>query len=168
MLGKTQAAMFKAETHGFVPNRALEDMARHSLDFWLTTEDLPLAQNRVTVQSDGIHIAYTTTNTESHRQLTGRLRGLLRHIGCDDHLIPRAAYFSQQSAGQRHGTSKRHDPVRLRILQPRRSNLNCQSHEVDNLYVVDGSFFPSSSAVNPTLTIIANAIRVADHLKTRL
>jgi choline dehydrogenase-like flavoprotein len=167
MLGKTHAAMFKAETHGLVPNRALEDMARHSLDFWLTTEDLPLAQNRVTVQRDGIHIAYTTTNTESHAQLVNRLRGLLRHIGCDDHLIPRAAYFSQRlpigGTGHQNGTIRfGTDPATSAL------NLYCQSHEVDNLYVVDGSFFPSSSAVNPTLTIIANAIRVADHLKTRL
>lgn len=167
MLGKTQAAMFKAETHGFVPNRALEDLARHSLDFWLTTEDLPLPQNRVTVERDGIHIAYTTTNTESHRQLTGRLRGLLRHIGCDDHLIPRAAYFSQQlpvsGTGHQNGTVRFGSHPATSAL-----DLNCRSHEIDNLYVVDGSFFPSSSAVNPTLTIIANAIRVADHLKSRL
>ena len=46
-------------------------------------------------------------------------------------------------------------------------NLNCRTHNLDNLYVVDGSFFPSNSGVNPTLTIIANAIRVAEHLKQR-
>jgi choline dehydrogenase-like flavoprotein len=167
MLGKTHAAMFKAETHRLLPNRALEEMARHSVDFWLTTEDLPLAQNRVTVQGDGIHIAYTSTNLESHQQLTDRLRGLLRHIGCDEHLIPRAAYFSQRlplsGTGHQNGTIRfGSDPATSAL------NLNCQSHEVDNLFVVDGSFFPSSSAVNPTLTIIANAIRVADQLKTRL
>ena len=167
MLGKTHAAMFKAETHGLVPNRALEEMARHSVDFWLTTEDLPLADNRVTVQSDGIHIAYSSTNLESHRQLTTRLRGLLRRIGCDDHLIPRAAYFGQRlpigGTGHQNGTIRFGADPETSAL-----NLFCQSHEVDNLFVVDGSFFPSSSSVNPTLTIIANAIRVADHLRTRL
>jgi choline dehydrogenase-like flavoprotein len=167
MLGKTHAAMFNAETHGLLPNRALDEMARHSVDFWLTTEDLPLAENRVTVQGEGIRIAYKNTNLESHRQLTARLRGLLRHIGCDDHLIPRAAYFSQRLPVS--GTGHQNGTIRFGT-NPATSalNLNCQSHEVDNLFVVDGSFFPSSSAVNPTLTIIANAIRVADHLKTRL
>jgi choline dehydrogenase-like flavoprotein len=167
MLGKTYAAMFKAETHGLLPQRGLEEMARHAVDFWLTTEDLPLAQNRVTVQGNGIHIAYTPTNLESHRQLTGRLRGLLRHIGCEEHLIPRAAYFSQYLPVS--GTGHQNGTIRFG-LDPATSalNLHCQSHEVDNLFVVDGSFFPSSAAVNPTLTIIANAIRVADHLKTRL
>jgi choline dehydrogenase-like flavoprotein len=167
MLGKTHAAMFKAETHGLIPNRALEEMARHSVDFWLTTEDLPLADNRVTVQSDGIHIAYSNTNLESHRQLTTRLRGLLRRIGCDDHLIPRAAYFGQRlpigGTGHQNGTIRFGADPETSAL-----NLFCQSHEIENLFVVDGSFFPSSSAVNPTLTIIANAIRVADHLRTRL
>ena len=53
---------------------------------------------------------------------------------------------------------------------PRTSALdvNCRTHEVDNLYVVDGSFFPSSSAVNPGLTIMANALRVGDHLISRM
>jgi choline dehydrogenase-like flavoprotein len=167
MLGKTHAAMFRAETHGLLPQRGLEEMARHSVDFWLTTEDLPLAQNRVTVQGNGIHIAYTPTNFESHRQLTGRLRGLLRHIGCEEHLIPRAAYFSQVLPIS--GTGHQNGTIRFG-LDPTTSalNLQCQSHEVDNLFVVDSSFFPSSAAVNPTLTIIANAIRVADYLKTRL
>ena len=121
MLGKTQAAMFKAETHGFVPNRALEELARHSVDFWLTTEDLPLPQNRVTVQRDGIHIAYTTTNTESHRQLTGTAPR-----AAATHRLRRSSdsarrLFLTAVAGQRHRTSERHDPIRLRILQPRRS-----------------------------------------------
>lgn len=167
MLGKTSAAMFKAETHGLLPQRGLEEMARHAVDFWLTTEDLPLARNRVTVQGNGIHIDYTPTNVESHRQLTRRLRGLLSHIGCEEHLIPRAAYFSQflpvSGTGHQNGTIRfGPDPATTAL------NVYCQSHEVDNLFVVDGSFFPSSAAVNPTLTIIANAIRVADHLKTRL
>jgi choline dehydrogenase-like flavoprotein len=142
-------------------------LARHSLDFWLTGEDLPLAQNRVTVDADGIRLAYTPTNLEAHRRLTARLKGLLEHIGCEPHLIPRAAYFSKRlpisATGHQNGT--------IRFGADRAESaldLNCRCHEVDNLYVVDSSFFPSSSAVNPTLTIIANAIRVADHLKERL
>ena len=167
MLGKTHGSMFKDQTHGLIPGRTLEDIARHSLDFWLTTEDLPLAENRVTVRADGLQIRYQNTNLESHRQLIGRLRGLLRHIGCDDHLIPRVAYFSQflnvSGTGHQNGTIRFGTDPSISAL-----NLECRSHEVHNLYVVDASFFPSSSAVNPTLTIIANAIRVADHLKSVL
>jgi choline dehydrogenase-like flavoprotein len=167
MLGKTDAAMFKAETHGLLPKRALEDLARHSLDFWLTSEDLPLPENRVTADREGIRISYTPTNVEAHKQLTDKLRGLLKHIGCDHHLIPRTAYFSKRlpiaATGHQNGTIRFGTDAATSAL-----DLNCRSHEVDNLYVVDSSFFPSSSAVNPTLTIIANAIRVAEHLRVRL
>jgi choline dehydrogenase-like flavoprotein len=168
MLGKTDAAMFKAETHGLLPRRARDELARHSLDFWLTGEDLPLPGNRITVDRDGLRIDHTPTNQEAHRRLTAKLRDLLRHIGCEaDRLIPREAYFSKQlpiaATGHQNGTARfGADPAASAL------DLNCRSHEVGNLYVVDSSFFPSSSAVNPTLTIIANAIRVADHLKERL
>jgi choline dehydrogenase-like flavoprotein len=47
-------------------------------------------------------------------------------------------------------------------------DVNCKAHDLDNLYVVDGSFFPSNSGVNPALTIMANALRVGDHLRDRL
>ena len=146
---------------------ALDELARHSVDFWLTTEDLPLPQNRVTVDRDGIHISYSQTNAEPHRRLTEQLRNLLGHIGCGHHLIPREAYFSKflpvAATGHQNGTIRFGSDPTISAL-----NLNCQSHDVDNLYVVDSSFFPSCSAVNPTLTIIANAIRVADHLRQRL
>jgi choline dehydrogenase-like flavoprotein len=168
MLGKTEAAMFKGETHGLIPNRGLAEMARHSLDFWLTSEDLPLPSNRVTVRRDGIHIDYTPTNLEAHRRLTNKLKGLLRHIQCEDeHLIPREAYFGKMlpvaGTGHQNGTIRFGTDPRISAL-----DINCRAHELDNLYVVDASFFCSSAAVNPTLTIIANAIRVADHLKERL
>jgi choline dehydrogenase-like flavoprotein len=168
MLGKTDAAMLKGETHGLVPNLALNEMARRSLDFWLMSEDLPLAQNRVSVQRDGIHIDYTPTNLEAHDRLGAKLKGLLKHLRCEPaHLVPRAAYFSKRipvaGTGHQNGTIRFGTDPKSSAL-----DINCRSHEVDNLYVVDGSFFCSSAAVNPTLTIIANAIRVADHLKERV
>jgi choline dehydrogenase-like flavoprotein len=168
MLGKTDAAVFKGETHGLLPRRALDEMARHSLDFWLTGEDLPRPDNRITLAGDGLRISYTPTNLEAHQRLTARLRSLLRHIGCEpDTLIPREAYFSKRlsvaGTGHQNGTVRfGHDPSTSAL------DLNCRAHEVDNLYVVDASFFPSSSAVNPPLTIIANALRVAAHLRDRL
>ena len=167
MLGKTDATMFDAETHGLLPKLVLEKMARHSLDFWLTSEDLPLPGNRVTVGSEGIRISYTPTNLEAHQQLTARLKGVLTRIGDDHRLVSRSLYLSKRlpvaATGHQNGTIRfGADPSTSAL------DLNCRSHEVDNLYVVDSSFFPSSSAVNPTLTIIANALRVADHLRARM
>jgi choline dehydrogenase-like flavoprotein len=169
MLGKTDADVFRAGTHRLLPRRAPDELARHSLDFWLTGEDLPMPQNRITLDRDGgLRIAYTPTNQEAHRRLTAKLRGLLGRIGCEaDHLVPREAYFSKRlpvaATGHQNGTARFGTDSATSAL-----DVDCRSHEVDNLYVVDASFFPSSSAVNPTLTIIANAIRVADHLKARM
>ncbi len=167
MLGKTDSEMFKGETHGLVPGMALERMAERSLDFWLTSEDLPLPQNRVTIDKRGINISYTDTNVEPHKRLTDMLRNLLKEINCDTHLIPRGAYFGKRipvaGTGHQNGTCRFGTDPRTSAL-----DLNCRAHDVDNLYVVDSSFFCSSAAVNPTLTIIANAIRVGDHLTERL
>jgi choline dehydrogenase-like flavoprotein len=167
MLGKTDAEMFKTETHGLLPGRALDEMARHSVDFWLTSEDLPRPENRIRVAKDGIHIDYTPTNLDAHKRLTAKLKGLLATLGCEDHLIPQAAYFAKRlpvaATGHQNGTMRFGEDPKTSVL-----DVNCRTHDLDNLYVVDSSFFPSSSAVNPTLTIIANALRVADHLRARL
>jgi choline dehydrogenase-like flavoprotein len=168
MLGKTDAAMFAGETHGLAPGFALEKLARHSLDFWLTSEDLPDPNNRVIVERDGrIRLHYVENNLEAHRRLTAKLRALLQAIRCEGELIPREAYFGKKipvaGTGHQNGTIRfGHDPKTSAL------DADCKAHELDNLYVVDGSFFVSSAAVNPTLTIIANALRVGDHLRARL
>ena len=95
------------------------------------------------------------------------LKGLLEHLDMHPHLVPRNLFIGDRIplAGVAHqnGTLRfGHDP-RTSVL-----DVNCRAHEVDNLYVVDGSFFPSSGAVNPALTIMANALRVGDHLLQRL
>jgi choline dehydrogenase-like flavoprotein len=168
MLGKTDAETFRTQTHGLLPDASLAAMAHHALDFWLTSEDLPDPDNRVTVDPDGtIRLSYTPNNLEAHQRLTVKLHGMLRHLDCESHLIPREAYFGKRIPIA--GTGHQNGTVRFGT-DPNRSALdvNCKAHDVDNLYVVDGSFFPSSAAVNPTLTIIANALRVGDHLKQRL
>jgi choline dehydrogenase-like flavoprotein len=144
-------------------------MADHTLSFWLTSEDLPERENRVLLAPDGrIVLQYTPNNEEAHERLIARLKGMLKEIRChDDHLIPLQAYIPGRIplAGVAHqnGTVRfGHDPKTSAL------DANCRAHEVDNLYVVDGSFFPSSSAVNPALTIMANALRVGDHLRERL
>ncbi len=168
MLGKTDATMFEGESHHLLPGFAAGKLASHALDFWLTSEDLPRPDNRVLVDRDGgIRLHYTPNNIEAHERLTRKLRHLLNHIGCEPHLLPQNAYFGKRipiaGTGHQNGT--------IRFGQDSASSaldINCRAHEVDNLYVVDGSFFVSSAAVNPTLTIIANALRVGDHLLDRL
>ena len=163
MLGKTDAAMFRGESHGLLPGFAAGKLAGHALDFWLTSEDLPNPENRVLLDPEGgIRLHYTPNEI-----LTKKLRHLLEHIGCEPHLLPKNAYFGKRlpiaGTGHQNGTVRfGRDPNSSAL------DVNCRAHGVDNLYVVDGSFFVSSAAVNPTLTIIANALRVGDHLLDRL
>ena len=167
-VGKLDAIALSAGAPPFVPGMTLDVMARHSLDFWLTSEDLPSAGNRVTLDRDGgIVLSYTPNNEEGHRRLIARLKDLLQHLDMQPHLIPRNLFVGDRIplAGVAHqnGTIRfGHDP-RTSAL-----DAHCKAHELDNLYVVDGSFFPSSGAVNPALTIMANALRVGDHLLGRL
>jgi choline dehydrogenase-like flavoprotein len=167
-VGKLDAIALSAGAPPFVPGMTLDVMARHSLDFWLTSEDLPSADNRVTLDRNGeIVLSYTPNNEEGHRRLIARLKDLLQHLDMQPHLIPRNLFVGDRIplAGVAHqnGTIRfGHDP-RTSAL-----DAHCKAHELDNLYVVDGSFFPSSGAVNPALTIMANALRVGDHLLERL
>jgi choline dehydrogenase-like flavoprotein len=167
-VGKFDANMFAAGAPPFAPHMTLDFIARHSLDFWLTSEDLPDPDNRVSLDRNGrIVLSYTPNNLEGHKRLYAKVKDLIKHTGCEDHLIPLNAFVGDRVplAGVAHqnGTIRfGHDP-KLSAL-----DANCKAHDLENLYVVDGSFFPSSSAVNPALTIMANALRVADHLKARL
>ena len=110
---------------------------------------------------------YTPNNLEGHKRLTAKLKSLLKEIGCHDHLFSRSVYLNKKIPIA--GTAHQVGTVRFG-LDPKTSalDINCKAHDLDNLYVIDGSFFVSSSAVNPGLTIMANALRVADHLKQKL
>jgi choline dehydrogenase-like flavoprotein len=172
MVGKSVAEMYRGEKPlltKLAPERTLEDVARHAVDFWLSTEDLPRLENRVTLRSDGrIRIAYEPTNERPKKQLLHELKRLLGALGMHhDHLVPRHAYLKNDIpvAGVAHqaGTCRFGRDPATSVL-----DADCRAHEVDNLYVVDTSFFPSIGAVNPALTAMANAIRVGDHLLGRL
>jgi choline dehydrogenase-like flavoprotein len=168
MLGKSDRNILREGAPRLVPGPALDYVARHSLDFFLTSEDIPGRDNRVTVDRQGkIHLAKTYANTEAHKRLLAKLKDLLGPLGCHRASIPRWSVLSQQIplAGIAHncGTVRfGSDPERSAL------DLDCKAHDLDNLYVVDTSFFPSSSAVNPGLTAMANALRVGDHLLERL
>ena len=172
MVGKSQAPMFRGEKPGetrFAPTWSLEEVARHAVDFWLSTEDLPSPENRVTLARDGnIVIDYTSSNDEAKDRLFEKLKGLLADLGMHHgHLLPHHAYLKNEIpvAGCAHqaGTCRFGADADSSVLDS-----DCRAHEVDNLYVVDTSFFPSIGAVNPALTAMANAIRVGDHLLERL
>lgn len=164
MLGKSDASMFKEDAPGFTPEFTLEYMAKHSLDFWMTSEDLPDPNNRVFLDKNWkVNLHYKANNLEGHNRLHQKLKWILEHVDCHQHLIPNNLYLGKKIpiAGTAHqcGTIRFGNDPKTSAL-----NTNCRAHEVDNLYVVDGSFFPSSSAVNPGLTIMAMALRVGDHL----
>ena len=168
MLGKSDRTILRSAAPRLAPGLALDYLARHSIDFWLTTEDLPHPDNRVTVDRAGsIHLAKTYSNLEPHRRLLAKLKGLLAPLGCHQMTAARWSVLSQQIplAGIAHncGTVRFGTDPRTSAL-----DVNCKAHELDNLYVVDTSFFPSASAVNPSLTAMANALRVGDHLLDRL
>lgn len=175
-VGKLDADTLRAGAPAIAPGLTLELMARHSLDFWLTSEDLPDRDNRVTLDNEGrIVLSYQPNNGEAHRRLIEKLKHLMKETtrcavhgkACHQGIFARSLY-----AGQRiplAGVAHQNGTVRFGN-DPARSVLdrNCRTHEVGNLYVVDGSFFPSSAAVNPALTIMANALRVGDHILERL
>jgi choline dehydrogenase-like flavoprotein len=172
MVGKSQSPMFHGEKPHqtlLAPEWSLEKIARHAVDFWLSTEDLPRPENRVTLTDDGsVQLTYTPSNDEPKRRLLAKLESMLGKLDMGHHhLLPRHAYMKNEIpvAGCAHqaGTCRFGTDPASSVL-----DVDCKAHELDNLYVVDTSFFPSIGAVNPALTAMANALRVGDHLRQRL
>jgi len=172
MVGKSSAPMYRGERPleaRLAPMFALSDVAEHAIDFWLSVEDLPVPDNRVTLNDDDeVVLSYTPNNQEPMEQLYRRVKKHLSHLGMHPHhLIPRDVYMKNDVpvAGCAHqaGTVRFGNDPATSVLDP-----SCKAHELDNLYVVDTSFFPSIGAVNPALTAMANALRVGDRLLERL
>jgi len=172
MVGKSLAPMYRGEKPlltKFAPEWTLDEVASHTVDYWLTTEDLPLPTNRVTLAGDGnIQLTYQVTNEPEADRLYDELKTILNHTGTPEHaVIDRNVYSSMDIpvAGVAHqsGTARFGSDPATSVL-----DIDCKAHELDNLYVVDTSFFPSIGAVNPALTAMANAIRVGEHLTARL
>ena len=170
MLGKSHGDTIKGELPAWLPFKpgfALGAIAGHSVDFWLTSEDLPDPENRVTLDAEGgIVLALTPNNMEGHHRLKVKLKDMLGAMDLHPHLWERSLYLGQDIPIG--GTAHQNGTIRFGT-DPATSalNIHCKAHELDNLYVVDASFFVSCGAVNPSLTIIANALRVADHLRER-
>jgi choline dehydrogenase-like flavoprotein len=171
MCATSHAADIKAEALPdwleWLPNMPFDEMARHSMDFWLSSEDLPLPENRIFYDGEKVVLDFKETNAQAHKNLRKKLEAALVDTGAHPKLLNRSLYLGKniplggtahQAGTVRFGT----DPA-TSVL-----DVDCKAHELDNLYVTDASFFPSIGAVNPTLTIIANALRVADIIKQRL
>jgi choline dehydrogenase-like flavoprotein len=174
MLGKSDDEQIRGEAPRWAghmaPDMPFEVQAHHAVDFWLCGEDLPQPSNRVTLEPDG-RVRLTldeNNNIEGLRRLRHELEKMLGELGMHRHrLLDHSIYLhkgmpigatAHQAGTVRFGT----DPA-MSVL-----DVNCKAHDLDNLYVVDTSFFPSIGAVNPSLTAIANALRVGDHLSARL
>jgi len=172
MIGKSLGPMYRGEKPietALLPMGLLDNLARHAVDFWLTTEDLPDPENRVTVNRAGdLTLSYTPNNQVARQKLYDKLKSMLGQLGMHPHhLIPRDIYMKTEIplAGCAHqvGTCRFGADPKTSVL-----DVNCKAHELNNLYVVDTSFFVSIGAVNPSLTAIANSIRVSEHLLLRL
>jgi choline dehydrogenase-like flavoprotein len=172
MVGKSVGEMYKGEKPletALAPIGLLDDVARHAVDFWLATEDLPDTNNRISVdQHRKTTLSYTPNNQTPKQRLYDMLKAMLPRLGMNpDHLIPHNAYLKTDIpiAGVAHqaGTCRFGKDPRSSVL-----DINCKAHELDNMYVVDTSFFVSIGAVNPSLTAMANAIRVGEHIASRL
>jgi choline dehydrogenase-like flavoprotein len=149
----------------FLPEMPFDKLAEHTMDFWLQSEDLPRADNRIYYDGDKVVLAITEGNEEAAKRLKAKLKSLLEPMGARAMLLEHNLYFGKDVplSGTAHqaGTCRFGTDPSSSVL-----DVNCRAHEVQNLYITDASFFPSVGGVNPTLTIIANALRVADHLKS--
>jgi len=198
-VGSFHHEMMKGDAPFLTPEFVLETMKHHAVPWWLTTEDLPDAENRVTIhnttplsveaQQPGlpgahpsgdtgrtnesepvsvaapmrIQLSYTPNNVKSFNRLKDRWIDVLKKAGHAATSLPLHAYFKKripiEGVGHQNGTCRMGTDPLSSVL-----DTNCKAHDLDNLYVVDASFFVSASAVNPSLTVIANAIRVASHI----
>jgi choline dehydrogenase-like flavoprotein len=158
-VGKIMTPMLAA-TLPRVPRSLLAPIADRGTDWWVMSEDLPHPENRVTVGSDGsIRVRWHATNTVAHRRFIGEAKRVFHRAG---YPIVLTRTMGIETNSHQVGTLRFGDDPATSVLDPL-----CKTHDLDNLYVVDASFFPSSAAVNPALTIVAQALRVADHLMGR-
>lgn len=176
MLGKSDGEQLRAMAPRFLawgakrtPGGLLEDIARHGVDFWMSSEDLPRADSRITLERDGrIRLSIPSdNNTEGLMRMRRKFDSMLADLGFHEKSHQRGVYLHEgmniAATAHQAGTARFGTDAATSVL-----DTDCKAHELDNLYLVDSSFFVSIGAVNPTLTIIANSLRVGDHLLERM
>jgi len=155
--GRTHGVMARTVAT-WMPLWAYNAWVARGSDWLAMSEDLPRADNRVTLETDGrIRLTYRPNNIRAHDQLVEETTKMLNRLGFSVVMPP--SHQTQNTTHQCGTLCFGTDPQES-VLDP-----YCRSHDIDNLFVVDASFFPSSAAVNPGLTIAAQALRVADHIK---
>ncbi len=160
MLGKLQTPMISA-ARPYVPKPILGVMTERSMDLYLTTEDLPSANNGVRLHDSGkVGIEWTPSNLEPHAELTRRMRTVMRTAG---YPLVFSERMGIETNSHMCGTATMGDEPSSSVIAP-----NGQAHDVPNLWIADSSVFPSSAALNPALTIAANAMRTGDELLAAL
>ena len=168
LMGRNDADTILWLAEKIAPGKTYDQLKEMTIDFWLTAEDLPSAENRVTIRKDGgIKVNYTRTNYTAYERLKEKLKQIFVKLGELDNDYKDVQWngydlditgMSHQNGTMRFG----HDP-KTSVL-----DLNCKAHDLDNLYVTDASFFPSCGAFNPALTIAANALRVSEHITNNI
>lgn len=157
IMGKIQAGGYIAAHRPHLTLEEQKRIARRSADWWIMSEDLPNPDNRVTLGSDGsIRVRRKFKNEAAHHRLARAAEDMLRSVGYSEFIYQ---FMPIETNSHQCGTIRFGDDPATSALDP-----CCKAWDMDNLYVVDASFFPSSAAMNPCLTIAAQALRVADHL----
>ena len=164
LMGRNDPDTIKWLAEDLFPEKTYPELKEMTIDFWLTSEDLPTAENRVTLNNDGsIKIFYKRTNYTAYEKLKVKLKEIFTRLGEIDPDYRDTTWngYDLDVSGMSHqnGTLRFGNDPRTSVL-----NLNCRTHDLSNVYVVDASFFPSCGAFNPALTIAANALRVGDHI----
>jgi choline dehydrogenase-like flavoprotein len=153
LIGKAQGIMMKAAAPRSVPLPVLDQIARRSVEWLVMGEDLPSPDSRVTVDGGGtITTARVARGVRTHERFLKQAKRLLRAAGYDAVFTQR---FDISMNSHQCGTVVAGTDPATSVLDPW-----CKTHDVDNLWVVDGGFFPSAAAMNPALTIAAQALRV--------
>jgi choline dehydrogenase-like flavoprotein len=156
LLGRVTAPILKANLR-LLPEKALGYLSRHSIDWYLMSEDLPDPESRVTVDGASIRLSWKRSNMTAHHGLVARMREVFRSAGFP---VVLARAFDKRTPSHQCGTVRFGNDPADSALDP-----FCRAHDHRNLFVVDAGFMPSSAAVNPALTVAAQALRVADHIR---
>jgi choline dehydrogenase-like flavoprotein len=160
MLGKIREPMLRGALP-YVPRKVLEYISRHSVDLYAMSEDLPSADSRVELTSSGdIRLTWRRTNLKPHERFVQKTKRLLKDAGFP---LVVSRRFGDDTPSHQCGTVRFGHDAGSAPLDP-----FCAAYDHQNLYVVDASFFPSSAAVNPALTVAAQALRVGEHLRSEL
>lgn len=156
LLGRVSGRILKANLP-HVPEWLLERISGHAIDFYAMSEDIPDSESRVMVDGDRIILHWVKTNWQAHLDLVARLKQVLKAAGFP---IVLSRAFDKRTPSHQCGTVRiGNDPAQAPL------DTFCRSYDHQNLFVVDASFLPTSAAVNPALTVAAQALRVAAHIR---